>query len=136
MSNRERIFHALLFECLAIILTLLLTWLLTDHSLSALFSTIVLISFIAMCWNVVFNKLFDRFFTGRRVERSWRVRCFHTLCFELGLLVFTLPLVAAILAISWWDAFVMDMGMTLFIMTYTLVFNWCYDHLRERFLPD
>lgn len=131
MSNEERVFHAILFEALAVILTIGLTWLFTANSVSSLFHTIVLISLIAMVWNFVFNKVFDHIFQGNRVERSWALRLFHTICFELGLLVFTLPLVAYILEVSWWEAFVLDIGMTLFVMLYTLIFNWSYDHLRE-----
>lgn len=134
MSNQERIFHAILFEALAVILTLGLTWIFTLHSVSSLFNTIILISLIAMAWNFVFNKIFDSVFLVNRIERSWALRVFHTFCFELGLLVFTIPLVAYILEVSWWEAFVIDIGMTLFVMLYTLIFNWCYDHLREHFL--
>lgn len=134
MSNRERVFHAVLFELLAIVLTIGLMAMLTEYSPVSLSELIVLISLIAMVWNFLFNKLFDHFFQGPRLSRGFRLRLFHTFCFEFGLLCFTLPLVVWVLHIGWWEALTLDIGMTLFIVLYTLVFNWCYDYLRERVL--
>lgn len=135
MTAWERVFHAVLFELLAIIFTVILTSLTTSHSTSALSGVIVLISLIAMAWNVVFNWIFDQFFTGKREERGFGVRLFHTLTFEGGLLLFTVPLIVFVLEISWWEAFVMDMGMTLFILVYTMIFNWAYDNVRAKLKP-
>ncbi|AHG82686.1 membrane protein [Bibersteinia trehalosi USDA-ARS-USMARC-188] len=131
MSNLERICQALLFEAGAILLTVLLMRVATSHQTGELTLTIVLISVIALIWNVFFNFVFDKLFQGEKVHRSWAVRTLHTISFELGLLIFTLPLVAFILHVSWWEAFVMDISMTLFVMFYTLIFHWCYDHIRH-----
>lgn len=130
MSKLERLLHAVLFEIGAVISTVLLMDLLTSHGTTLLTTTIILISLIAMGWNVVFNTVFDRFFQGERLARGIAVRLLHTIAFELGLLVFTLPLVAYMLNVGWWEAFVMDIGMTLFVMGYGLIFNWIYDYLR------
>lgn len=130
MSALERLFHALLFEIGALLSTVLLMDFLTNHSTSLLATTIILISIIAMVWNVVFNLLFDRWFPGERLARGLAIRLLHTTAFELGLLLFTVPLVALMLNIGWWEAFVMDIGMTLFVMSYSLIFNWLYDYLR------
>lgn len=134
MSKLERVFHAVLFEVLAVILTVGGMSLLTEHGAGALTGTIVIIASIAMVWNFVFNSLFDRVFTGPREQRSLKLRVFHTVLFELGLLVFTIPVVAYILQVDWITAFVMDIGMTLFVMVYALVFNWSYDNIRARIL--
>ncbi|STY60030.1 Predicted membrane protein [Mannheimia haemolytica] len=40
------------------------------------------------------------------------------------------------LDIGWWQAFVMDIGMTLFVLVYSVVFNWVYDHLRLRWVKS
>lgn len=130
MSAFERLFHAVLFEIGAVISTVLLMGSLTEHGTDLLTTTIIFISLIAMVWNVVFNFIFDKWFTGERLDRRLGVRIFHTVSFELGLLIFTVPLVAYMLNVGWWEAFVMDIGMTLFVMGYALVFNWVYDYLR------
>lgn len=132
MSPLERIFHAVLFEIGAIISTVWLMGSVTEHSNGLLTTTIILISLIALSWNVVFNALFDKLFQGERLARGLSVRLLHTIGFELGLLAFTLPLVAYMLNIGWWEAFLMDIGMTLIVMGYSLIFNWCYDYLRYK----
>lgn len=64
MSLLERFLHALLFELGAIAVTLLVMSLLTDHAYDTLGITIVLISLIAMAWNMLFNRIFDYFFVA------------------------------------------------------------------------
>lgn len=134
MTAWERVFHAVLFEFFAIIFTVILTSWLTDHSTAALSSVIVLISVIAMVWNFIFNWLFDKIVTGERVKRGLGIRILHSVLFEGGLLIFTLPLVMYMLNITLWHAFVMDIGMTLFVLVYSVIFNWIYDHLRLKFI--
>ncbi|MFB2539710.1 MULTISPECIES: PACE efflux transporter [unclassified Acinetobacter] len=136
MSIYERIFHAILFEVLAVILSIIGLSIFTQHNTSALASIVILISLLAMLWNMIFNWIFDRFFTARRETRGIKIRLIHVLCFEGGLLLMTLPLVAYILNISLWQAFILDLAMTLFIMIYTLIFNWAYDHLRLKFIKN
>lgn len=131
MSNLERLFHAVLFEIGAIISTVLLMSGVTDHNTGLLTTTIIVISLIAIAWNIVFNLFFDKLFQGERLSRGLGIRLLHTVGFELGLLVFTLPLVAFMLNIGWWEAFLMDITMTLFVMGYSLVFNWMYDYIRH-----
>lgn len=130
MSLYERIFHAVLFEVIAVILTVIGLAFFTEHDTGLLTSVVILISVIAMLWNMLFNWLFDKYFTEIRETRGLKIRLLHTFLFEGGLLCMTLPLVAYILKISLWQAFILDLAMTIFIMIYTLIFNWIYDHLR------
>lgn len=134
MSFLERCFHAVLFEVLAVLLSIAAVKLVTDHQTTEVTLMIILISLIAVVWNFIFNWIFDRFFTGAREQRSFKLRTFHTLAFECGLLVFTLPLIAYMLKIDWLTAFLMDIGLTLLIVIYTFFFNWAYDHLRLFFI--
>ncbi|WGE33438.1 PACE efflux transporter [Actinobacillus genomosp. 1] len=134
MSRLERIFHALLFETFAILFTLIGMSLLTTHQTGILTGTIVSISVVAVVWNMIFNTIFDRFFTAPRETRGTILRIFHTLAFEGGLLIFTIPLVAYMLNVNWWTAFVMDIGMTMFVVVYTFFFNLVYDHIRAWFI--
>lgn len=134
MGFYERCFHAVLFELLAILLSIAALKLVSQHQLDQLTIMVILISVIAVFWNFIFNWLFDRIFTGPREKRSVLLRIGHTLAFEGGLLMFTLPLVAYWLEIDWWSAFLMDIGLTLLILVYTFIFNWTYDHLRLWFI--
>lgn len=132
MRASERIFHAILFELGAVLSTLVLTSVTTNHESRELGTVIVLISLIAMAWNVVFNWFFDKIFSGERLKRGFGLRLLHTLSFEGGLLLFTIPLIVFVLNIGWWEAFIMDIGMTLFILAYSILFNWAYDYIRYQ----
>lgn len=134
MTAWERVLHAILFELFAIVFTVMLTAFFTSHSTSSLATVIILISLIAMVWNFIYNWLFDKVITGERIARGLGIRILHSVLFEGGLLVFTLPLVMYILNIGLWEAFVIDMGMTLFVLVYSVIFNWIYDHLRLKFI--
>jgi uncharacterized membrane protein len=52
--------------------------------------------------------------------------------FEIGLILAVVPLAAWWLDIGLWEAFVLDIGIVLFFLPYTFVFNWTYDHVRAR----
>lgn len=126
----ERIFHAVLFEVLAVLLTIVGLILSTEHQLMAVSGLVILISLIAMVWNFIFNWIFDYFFPASRETRGLKIRLLHVTLFEGGLLCITLPLVAYLLNVSLWQAFVIDFAMTVFIVIYTLIFNYIYDHAR------
>ncbi len=137
MTIKERIFQAILFETIAVVLSLFLVKLLMKQSQSSdamITGMLIAISLIAMIWTFIFNWLFDRVFTGEKVQRSVKVRVLHVILFEGGLLIFTLPLIAFVLKINLWQAFLMDIALTLFILVYAFVFYWIYDHIRARLM--
>lgn len=130
MSTLERIFHALLFEVLAVSLSILGLIIFTNHDPQILSGTMIVIASMAMAWNFFFNWLFDLFFTGDKNKRTMKLRLFHVIIFELGLLILTVPVMAYILTISIVDAFMMDIVVTVFITIYAFIFNWVYDNIR------
>lgn len=129
-SVKERFFHSLGFEVLAIAICAPLgSWLL-GYSLAHIGQLTLMISLVAMTWNMVFNALFDRAQLRMGFTRNWLARSVHALMFELGLLLVVVPLAAWWLHIGLWEAFVLDIGIALFFLPYTFVFNWVYDHIR------
>ncbi|SFB95486.1 Uncharacterized membrane protein [Polaromonas sp. OV174] len=129
-SAKERFFHALCFEVLAIaICTPLGVWLL-NQSLAQIGMLTVMISLVAMGWNMLFNALFDRAQLRMGFQRTMVARAVHAVLFEIGLLLAIVPLAAWWLGIGLWEAFWLDIGIALFFMPYTFVFNWSYDHIR------
>ncbi len=129
-SIKERFFHSLAFEVLAIVICAPLGAWLLGYSLAHIGFLTLMISLLAMSWNMLFNTLFDR--AQRRIgfRRTLVARGVHALMFEVGLLLAVVPLAAWWLAIGLWDAFVLDIGIALFFLPYTFVFNWTYDHVR------
>lgn len=91
----------------------------------------VLFSVVATGWNYVYNIGFDRYMLNKTgsVNKSSLIRILHALGFEGGLLFLTIPLMALILSISLWDAFVLDIGLVIFYLFYAYVYNLSYDKL-------
>ncbi|MBD8494216.1 multidrug/biocide efflux PACE transporter [Pseudomonas syringae] len=133
---KERVVHALLFETLGVLICApLLAWLL-DYSLGTMGALTIMISTVAMLWNMLFNTLFDRLRRRLRFEMTFGARVLHALGFEGGLILVVVPMVAWWLSISLWQAFWLDIGVLLFFLPYTMAFNWGYDVLRERVMRD
>ncbi|WP_050649886.1 PACE efflux transporter, partial [Vibrio coralliirubri] len=104
------IFHAVLFEVFAVLLSIGMLMVATDHEVGSLSGTMIIVATIAMCWNFLFNWIFDQFYTGEKENRSIKLRILHVTLFEIGLLVLTIPVIAYILEVGVWEAFVMDVG--------------------------
>ncbi len=130
MKTTERIFHAVLFEVLAVSLSIIGLAIFTHHDVSSLSGTMIVVATIAMIWNFIYNWIFDQFFTGEKTQRTLSLRIFHVVLFELGLLFVTVPVMAYLLNVGIWEAFVMDIGVTIFITIYAFTFNWVYDNVR------
>ncbi len=136
MSTAERLLHMVLFEGIAVFLSMLGLLLFTNIEIHSALQTMIALSLIAMVWNYIFNIGFDKIFIGKREERSWKLRISYALLFESGLVFLTTPVMAYILQVSLLEAFILDIGLTLFILLYTLIFNYAYDHLRAQIIKS
>ena len=134
MKTTERIFHSVFFEVLAVSLSILGLAIFTNHDIAALSGTMIVIATISMVWNFIFNWMFDKFFTGEKKERTISLRIFHVVLFEVGLLFATVPVMAYLLNVGLWDAFMMDISVTIFITIYAFTFNLVYDNMRSVFV--
>ncbi|MFH5070363.1 PACE efflux transporter [Enterobacter cloacae complex sp. 2024EL-00215] len=132
-SVRERIFHAILFELLAnVIIAFFLFWVLKVSLMqSGLLSLVSALT--AMVWNYIFNKMFDELQKHYTFERSFMIRTLHAVTFEMGLIVTLTPVAMLLLGLPLLDAFFVEIGLVLFFLPYTLLYNWSYDQLRWIF---
>lgn len=131
-SVKERFFHALGFEVLAIAICAPLGAWLLGYSLAHMGVLTLMISLIAMAWNMLFNMVFDGAQRRLGFSRTLGARAVHAVLFEVGLILAVVPLAAWWLGIGLWEAFVLDIGIVLFFLPYTFAFNWTYDHVRAR----
>jgi len=131
-SIKERFLHALGFEVLAVAICAPLGAWLLGYSLAHMGALTLMISLIAMAWNMVFNVVFDGVQRRAGFSRTMTVRVVHAVLFEIGLILAVVPLAAWWLDIGLWEAFVLDIAIVLFFLPYTFVFNWTYDHVRAR----
>ena len=85
-------------------------------------------SVIAICWNLSFNYLFEKWEASQSVKgRSVLRRVVHAIGFEGGIAAMLIPLMAWWFNVSLWEATVMEAGLLVFFLCYTYVFNWGFD---------
>jgi uncharacterized membrane protein len=87
-------------------------------------------SLLALAWNMAFNTLFEAWERRQASRaRTLKRRVLHAIGFEGGLVVMTVPLIAWWLDMGWWPALLTDLGLVVFFLFYTFVFNWVFDHV-------
>ncbi|MFV5926975.1 PACE efflux transporter [Klebsiella aerogenes] len=133
-SFKERIFHAVIFEVTAnIIIACSLAWLMNVSVLQS-GSLSVISAFTATVWNLLFNKLFDSLQKKYQFQRTFHVRVIHAVGFEAGLIISLVPVAMFMLDLTIMEAFFVEIGLVLFFLPYTMLFNWLYDYLRWAFV--
>ena len=128
--RKRRIIQALTFEAIAVAMVApVLTIFFGEPPLSSLLLTIIM-SAIAAVWNFSFNAGFEAWERRQTVKgRNWKRRVVHGLCFELGLAIMLVPLMAFWLGLTLWEALVADAGLILFFLVYAMAFTWCFDRM-------
>ena len=135
MKTKERIFHAALFEAIALILLISLASLLPGQDTAAMTGLAIALSLIAMSWNYVYNLIFDRFFKGDRIKRSFKLRLGHGLGFEAGMILASFPVIMWVTKMSFWTVFILDIGAVVFFIIYAITYNWAYDVIKHKYWP-
>lgn len=108
----------------------------TDHDPASLSGTMIIVATIAMAWNFIYNWGFDRVVTGDKTKRTLSLRIVHTILFQGGLIIVTIPVIAILLSVGLWEALMMDIGVTIFITIYAFFYNLTYDHARAFIMRD
>ena len=133
-SVKERVFHAVIFEVTAnVIIALSLAWLMNVSVLQS-GSLSVISALTATVWNFIFNKLFDSLQKKHQFQRTFLVRAIHAVGFETGLIISLIPVAMFMLNLTIAEAFFVEIGLVLFFLPYTMLFNWLYDYLRWTFV--
>lgn len=125
---KRKIVYVTLYELIAIAFSSVALALLAGSSMGHASVAAVAASAIAVVWNLVFNTLFEKWESRQaRRGRSLGRRVAHAIGFEGGLVFTLVPLFAWWLGISLWQAFVLDLGLIVFFLVYTFVFNLAFD---------
>lgn len=99
----------------------------------------VVLSTVALCWNYVFNALFERWESRQVVKgRGFARRLAHGTGFEGGLTVLLVPVMSFWLDITFLAAFLANLGLLVFFFVYAIGFTWAFDKvfgLPESALP-
>ncbi|MBL4739650.1 MAG: PACE efflux transporter [Sneathiella sp.] len=133
MQTKERIFHMVLFEVIALSLLALLAVLFTGNDPLSMTGLAVSLSLIAMAWNFIYNIGFDHFAGADRIGRSLAKRIGHGAGFELGMIIFSFPVMMWMLKLDFWSVLMLDIGAVVFFFLYAIAFNWAYDVIRHNY---
>ncbi len=130
-SLPDRIRHVISFEIIGLALVTPLGALAFGQPMLDIGVLSAIVAVIATLWNLVYNYLFDIALKRARggTAKGAVMRVFHAILFELGLLATLMPLIAAYLGISLWQALMMDISFAIFYMVYAFLFNLVYDRI-------
>ena len=127
---RRRVIYVTLYELIAIAVATVGLAYFTGQGAGHSSVVAVAASGIAIAWNFLFNWAFERWESRQAVRgRSVARRMAHAIGFEGGLVFTLVPLFAWWFGVSLWAAFVMDLGLIVFFLCYTFVFNWVFDRV-------
>ena len=136
LMSKRRIIHALSYEMILLVIIAIALSFIFDMPMEVTGTLGIAMAVTSVIWNMVFNHFFEKFEAKRQLKRTVGVRILHAIGFEGGLMLATIPMVAYALEMSIWQAILTDLSMTLCILVYTFIFQWCYDHIEDKFFPD
>lgn len=129
----ERVMHAVVFEIVANSLVFIILMVCASAPPTQSGVLTLVSSAVAMAWNYLFNLLFDMAQQHIGFKKGLLVRSLHALLFEAGLLLVLVPFAAWWLKVTLLAAIRLELGLVLFFLVYTLLFNLAWDLARERF---
>ncbi|MGF1724930.1 PACE efflux transporter [Photobacterium nomapromontoriensis] len=133
MTIKERILHSVLFEVFALLIMMIGASLFTNHNPAAIGGIGLALSLIAMGWNYFYNLGFDKIYGADRLARKIGTRIAHGIGFEAGLLLVTIPVLMWALQLDFWTVLILDLGIVIFFLVYSIVYNWIYDQVRAKY---
>lgn len=133
-STRERVLQALCYEAGGLLLIAPLFSLAAGAGMAESYVLIAALSLAAMTWSGVFNTAYDLIefrLTGRVAsDRPHRWRAVHALAFEATQVIVSCPLIYLFTGLSWLEALVADLALTIAYTAYGYLFCWAFDRLR------
>lgn len=132
LLSKRRIVHALTYEVILLIIIALALSFIFKVPMEVTGGLGVAMAVTSVIWNMVFNHFFEKIERQHQLKRTLGVRILHAIGFEGGLMLVTIPMVAYALDMGLWQAVVLDFSMTLCILVYTFIFQWCYDTVERR----
>lgn len=134
--SKRRIIHALSYEVILLVIIALSLSFIFAVPLEVTGALGFAMAFTSVLWNMIFNHYFEKVEAKHQLKRTLKVRFCHAIGFEGGLLLATIPMVAYALQLSLWEAFLLDLSLTLCILVYTFIFQWCYDQIEYKFIQS
>lgn len=118
------------YEGLSVLCTVFVLGGLLGHSGGQSTFTAILLSTSATVWNYIWNTIFENFERRAGVEgRGPAARAIHAIGYEGGALLFTVPIVTLMLGVTLLEAVVIEAGMLVFFLVFTVAYAWAFDRV-------
>ena len=132
LISKRRIVHALSYEIILLVIIAIALSFIFDMPMEVTGTLGIVMAVTSVFWNMTFNHVFEKFEAKRQLKRTVGVRILHAIGFEGGLMLATIPMVAYAMQMSIGQAILLDFSMTMCILVYTFIFQWCYDHIEMQ----
>ena len=133
--RNRRVLQAILYEVFAVAFVSPMLSVIFDEPPGSSIALALVLSGIALCWNYVFNTIFERWESRQSVPgRSFARRLAHGAGFEGGLVFILTPIMALWLDTSLLNALLANIGLLAIFFVYAITFTWAFD--RVFGLPD
>lgn len=130
--SKRRVVHAVIYEVILLVVIAIALSFIFEMPIEVTGILGVVMAVTSMIWNMVFNSFFEKYEAKYQLTRTLWVRVCHAIGFEGGLMLVTFPMIAYALNMSIIDAILLDLSLTLCILIYTFIFQWCYDHVEMQ----
>jgi len=132
LISKRRIIHALSYEVILLVIIAIALSYIFDVSMEVTGILGIAMAVTSVIWNMIFNHFFEKFEAKRKLKRTIGVRILHAIGFEGGLMLATIPMIAYALKLGIVEAILLDFSLTMCILFYTFVFQWCYDTIEAK----
>ncbi|ALH96029.1 chlorhexidine efflux PACE transporter AceI [Acinetobacter equi] len=132
LISKRRIIHALSYEVILLVIIAIALSYIFDVSMDVTGILGIAMAVTSVIWNMIFNHFFEKFEAKRKLKRTIGVRILHAIGFEGGLMLATIPMIAYALKLGIVEAILLDFSLTMCILFYTFVFQWCYDTIEAK----
>lgn len=133
-SPRDRAGQSLCYEAGGLLLSVPLYMAWAGKGASQSLGLMVALSLAVLLWSGLFNTGFDwvehRWTARLSSDRPWGWRILHAVLLELTSILMTLPLIVVLGGLSWAEALVADLVLTLLYAAWAWVFHLAYDRLN------
>lgn len=130
--SKRRIIHALTYEVILLVIIAVVLSFVFEAPMEVTGTLGIAMALTSVVWNMIFNHFFEKYEAKHQLKRTVLVRICHAIGFEGGLMLATIPMVAYALNMPIWQAILTDLSMTLCILVYTFIFQWCYDFIETK----
>lgn len=129
----RRIVYVAIFELLGILCSTLILMAINQGEAMESLPVAAMVSTAAVVWNFIYNTGFEAWeYRSKIAVRTLKIRIFHAIGFEGGLVAICLPLYMLWYGVGVWMALTMEITILLFFLVYTFLFTLAFDQIFTR----